>query len=307
MHVSKQLLRSRCGAFSLIEALVVIGILAVLIGMLIPAVQQVRAAAQVASCQNNMRQIGLGLQSFNNAYGVYPSNGGWDGLQTIPSASGIPFTPSTFDFTTNESYNWGVGDPNRGPTDQTGCWAYAILPFVEQQAVFSTPAYTAPVAFYVCPSRRLALSYPVPAQDINGTYNGGGWTWGKVDYAASAFTFENRPICRGYSTITDGLSNTIFAGEKAYNPKLAPTWYWDEPYFLGGSMGTCRDGLALLRDLNTDSYEADPYKNNWGSAHYGGVQFLFGDGSARMLPREIDEILFTALLTPDGGEAVSPP
>jgi hypothetical protein len=54
-------------------------------------------------------------------------------------------------------------------------------------------------------------------------------------------------------------------------------------------------------------YLADPYKNNWGSPHVGGVQFLLGDASARMLSRDIDPSILSALLTPDGGEVVSVP
>ena len=118
-------------------------------------------------------------------------------------------------------------------------------------------------------------------------------------------TFENRPICRNASYITDGLSNTILVGEKAFDPEVeqAHGWYWDEPFFLGGSKGTSRGGLALLRD-SSGSYLLNPYKNNWGSAHPTGVEFLFGDGTVRNLVRSIDQADFSAMLTPNAGDEV---
>src|SRR5205807_1412893 len=111
-------------ASTLIELLVVIGIIGVLVGLVLPAVQKVRDTATRAQCANQLRQLGLALHHFHDAFRVFPSNGGWDDKQTIPSTSGVPFTPSTQDYATRGSYPWGVGDPNRSPRDQTGSWAY---------------------------------------------------------------------------------------------------------------------------------------------------------------------------------------
>jgi prepilin-type processing-associated H-X9-DG protein len=95
-------------------------------------------------------------------------------------------------------------------------------------------------------------------------------------------------------------------GQPSLNPavQVPQTWYWDEPLFLGGSKGTSRGGLGLLRDGPDLDYH---FKENWGSPHTGGVVFLFGDGGVRLLARSIDPTTFAALLTPDGGEGVSPP
>jgi prepilin-type N-terminal cleavage/methylation domain-containing protein/prepilin-type processing-associated H-X9-DG protein len=304
MRITNQVGKSRQGGFSLIELLVVIGIIGALLGLLLPAVQKAREAVFATRCQNNLRQIGLALTQFHGTNGVFPSNGGWDGKQTIPSKAGPPFSPTTFDFTTNQQYTWGVGDPNRIPTDQTGSWTFSILPYIEQDTIFRKPDYEAAVGIYVCPLRRVAEPEPVVAQDDYGKYDGGGWKWGKTDYAVNALAFDLRPICRRLETFTDGASFTILAGEKAFNGFVEQpfTWYWDEPFFIGGSMGTARNGTALLLDLGTPDWQQNPYKNNWGSPHAGGVQFLFGDGAVRNLSRDFPEAQFRAQLTPDGGE-----
>jgi prepilin-type N-terminal cleavage/methylation domain-containing protein/prepilin-type processing-associated H-X9-DG protein len=305
----KRSLISGRSAFSLIELLVVIGVIGVIIALLLPAVQRARESALTMQCLNNLKQIGLGLTQFESAQRVFPSNGGWDGKQTILNTANQPFTPNTFDFTTNELYTWGVGAPNLAPSDQTGSWAYSILPYLELTAMYGKPDWTGPVATLICPMRRKPVAETVVPEDNYGRYDGGGWTWGKTDYAVNILAFDNRPTCRATATFTDGLSNTILAGEKAFSPTMESvhSWYWDEPFFLGGSKGTSRAGVGLLRDVVGLDYLADPYKNNWGSPHVGGVQFLFGDGSARMLNRDIEPSIFSALLTPDGGEAVTVP
>jgi hypothetical protein len=256
-------------------------------------------------CRNNLRQIGLALAQFHAAFSLFPSNGGWDGKQTIPQSGGGTFTPSTYDFSTSQTYRWGVGDPTRSPTEQTGSWAYSILPYVEQTALYRQPDWTRAVGVLICPGRRQAEALTVVAQDGNGRYDGGGWTWGKTDYAVNIFAFDNRPVCRRAASFSDGLSNTILAGEKAFNPAVEPpqSWYWDEPFFLGGSKGTSRAGVGLLRD-SSGPWSDNPYKDNWGSPHTSGVEFLFGDGAVRTINRNFDETNFMALLTPDGGETV---
>jgi prepilin-type N-terminal cleavage/methylation domain-containing protein len=305
MRGTKQLSGPRRPAFTLIEVVIVIAIIAVLLVLLLPAVQQGRSAADRTRCQNHLRQIGIALHLFHTAYSVFPSNGGWDGSQTIPTTAGVPFTPTTFDFTTNQKYTWGVGAPNLGPTEQTGSWAYSILPYIEQDAMYLKPDWSAAVSIFICPTRRASRAATVVPQDDFGKYDGGGWTWGKTDYAVNLHAFSNRPTCRNASYFTDGLSTTIVVGEKAFDPKVEQTqsWYWDEPFFLGGSKGSSRDGLALLRD-SSGSYLLNPYKNNWGSAHPEGVEFLFCDGAVRTLVRTIDQDNFSAMLTPDGGEEV---
>jgi len=304
--------------FSLVEMLLVIGIIAALVGLLLPAVQKVREVMVRIRCANHLRQLGLSLQQFHDSHSVYPSNGGWDGSQTIQATDGTAFTPHTHDYTTGQTYRWGVGDPQLGPRQQTGSWAFCVLPYIELGAAYHERAWGTGAALLVCPGRRPPTAHPVVPRDDYGEYGGGGWTWGKTDYAVNLFAFDTRPVCRNSSYFSDGLSSTVLAGEKAFNPRVEqPTsWYWDEPYFLGGSKSTSRGGLGLLLDgpgrwlengVWMGNWEDNPYKENWGSPHVGGVQFLFGDGSVRLLSRTTDQATFAALLTPDGGEKATVP
>jgi prepilin-type N-terminal cleavage/methylation domain-containing protein/prepilin-type processing-associated H-X9-DG protein len=295
--------RARANAFTLIEILVVIAIIAILIALLIPAVQRMRATAQRTECTNNLKQIGLAMTQFHTTHKVFPSNGGWDGSQTIPSAAGPPCTVETFDFTTNQAYKFGVGDPKFGPKEQTGSWAYAILPYIEQGSMYQKREWTIGLPIYVCGARRSSEAKPVVAGDVNGNYISGGWAWGRTDYGVNLKAFDNRPTCWSTTRFSDGLSNTVLIGEKAYDAAAQTgSWYYDEGFFVGGSKGTSRDAPGL----NLDGPGIN-YKDNWGSPHAEGVNFLFGDGSVRLLSYSVDPDLMAALMTPDGGEKVTPP
>jgi prepilin-type N-terminal cleavage/methylation domain-containing protein/prepilin-type processing-associated H-X9-DG protein len=289
----------RPAAFTLIELLVVIAIISILLGLLLAAVQKVRTAADRIRCANNLKQLGLALLQHHDTYGVFPGNGGWDGQERILSVNGQPFIPSSTEWGNPNPHWWGVGEPNVSSRQQTGSWAYAILPFVEQENIYQQRAWTNALALFICPSRRLAMAQQPPALDLYGTYNGGGWTWGKTDYAANSLVFPGRPICLSLAQLTDGSSNTILLGEKAMDPRnyQTGTWFWDEPFFLGGAGGTERSGTVILRDAGGVQF---PY--NWGSAHAGGAQFLFGDGSVHLLPYATPPQNLLALLTPNGGE-----
>jgi hypothetical protein len=99
---------------------------------------------------------------------------------------------------------WGVGEPGKGPEEQGGSWAYAILPFMDQQNVYQLRAWTTGLQPYICPSRR--TSAPLPAvNDRFGQYDGGGWVWGRIDYAANSLLIRprvNYPY--SFAFITDG-------------------------------------------------------------------------------------------------------
>jgi len=291
--------------FSLIELLVVIAIMGMLFGLLMAAVQRVRESANRISCANNLKQIGLALQHHHDVYSSFPSNGGWDGKQTILDVNGVQFVAATHDATLPVPFFWGVGVPGLSPHDQTGSWAFAILPFIDQDDVSKNRDWSAGVKPYVCPSRRTTA----PKEAVNdeyGTYDGGGWKWGKTDYAGNFYVILDRPQCMAIRDILDGTSRTILVGEKSMNPKdyNTGTWYWDEPYFTGGSMSTQRLGL----DVRIDSVGMGlRFRDNWGSRHPNGAQFAFADGSVRVIPYGTANWMMWALLTPRGGENVPDP
>ncbi len=296
---------------TLIELLVVIAIVAVLIGLLLPAVQKVRETASRMSCANHLKHVGLAFHQHHHARGVLPSNGGWDGKQWITAADGSSTHVWVTESQLSLTFTWGVGELGRAPADQTGSWAYALLPYVEQQNAQQTRAWGQPVPLYFCPSRRSPRASK-PVDDVYGTYHGGGWDWAPTDYAANAFVVANRPTCLAFSDISDGTSQTVLAGEKALSPALYATgsWYWDEPYFVGGSGGTQRgfgtkpgEGTTIVRDSKAMGLS---FRYNWGSPHSGGAQFLFADGTVRTLTYVTAPETVRALLTPSGGDVPGP-
>jgi prepilin-type N-terminal cleavage/methylation domain-containing protein len=274
--------------FSLIELLVVMAIVALMIGLMVPAVQKVREAAARIQCENNLKQVGIAMHCFHDVHGFFPNNGGY---------AAQPYTIGT------GPCAWGVGDPNLPPLLQRGSWAFSLLPYVEQDNVFKTANISAPVRTYMCPSRGRQNPQVCPAGDplwAGWCYDSAGRNpWSKTDYAANSYVCVGRGDALGIRNITDGASNTILVGEKSIDPRAYNTggWYWDEPIFSGNNGGCARNGVCVYRDGPGVNFP-----NNWGSAHVASTRFLFADGSVHKVSFGISTAVLHAYLTPRGGE-----
>ncbi len=288
-------------AFSLVELLVVISLVGLLVSLLLPAIQSAREAARMLACSNNFRQVGFALHNHLAVFNAFPGNGGFREGISVKGVSGLMTTISTTDYADSMTYQWGVGVPGSHPKAQTGSWAYAILPYIEQMVAYEQLSVASKQPTFLCPSRSRADSEPT-IDDSYGMYVSGGWAWAKSDYCANARLMLNYPRFYRVAGITDGLSQTYAVGEKAFDRKVhsPATWYWDEPIFSGGSKGTARAGLAIVPDGIGISF-----KENWGSSHPSGATFANADGSVRLITSTIDFRVMRALLTPDGGEIES--
>lgn len=288
--LSASTFHGRKSGFTLIELLVVISIIAILIGLLLPAVQQAREAARRSQCKNQLKQMGLAFHNYHDKYNVLPAGGN----DNTSSAS------------------WPCSDccnaNNRGEWN----WMYQILPEIEQVPLYNEPSntkiYQTPVALFYCPSRRAPMIY--------GAY-------AKTDYAGCAgdgLTNYNGAIIRRsckppvtFAMVTDGLSNTLVVGEKQTNPKNFggsggdnEPWVnngWDQDHIRIGSLA---DYPQSDRDHPSEAPPASTFwSNRFGSSHDGVFHGVMGDGSVRSISYNIDSEVFRRVCVRNDGLIIS--
>jgi len=260
--------------FTLIELLVVIAIIAVLIGLLLPAVQKVREAAARTQCKNNLKQIGLALHMYNDTNNSFPLGG----TGTTP-----PY--------------WG--------------WATRLLPYVEQGNLYnqlsvatttlqndlgtSLPLLQTQLKVFKCPSdpgpdpnSNRPFSTPT-ANTLTGLSNYVGNAGD--DPQKSLGLFANGQVF-GIKDVTDGTSNTIAVGERqSLNGSYAALWAGYDGWGGGGPDSSAIFAWATyhIPDGTTDSSTAKPRPEAaYSSQHAGGVQFVFCDGSVQFISQNIN-------------------
>ncbi|MBP3695737.1 MAG: DUF1559 domain-containing protein [Thermoguttaceae bacterium] len=318
--------------FTLVELLVVIAIIGMLVGLLLPAVQQAREAARQMQCSNHLKQFGLASLNHEATIQSYPA-GGWD------------------------CYSTGDCDFGMG-WKQPGGWGYQLLPFLEQQALYSimgdgnmtTMNKTAaselvqtPLGIFNCPSRRApklyagstsgAANYNIPQQRAKGDYAAcmGDYSYAQDNntrnyptpsYSAVANgTYQRKDLSKVtgiiYSCsetqmgeVRDGTSNTYLIGEKY----VIPDNY--ECNGDGDDMGlwigadddvnrTCSTSYAYLSQ-DRQGYNS-PSSYAFGSAHAGAFGMVMGDGSVHRIAYSIDKETHAYLANRKDGQAAAIP
>jgi prepilin-type N-terminal cleavage/methylation domain-containing protein/prepilin-type processing-associated H-X9-DG protein len=323
--------RCRSSGFTLIELLVVLAIIAVLVGLLLPAVQKTREAASRLQCENHLKQIGLALHNYENANRVFPP-----GYISQPEISVM-----------------GPVDPQFNDAGPGWGWLTFLLPYVEQDNLFRSfnlalPCYhptnaaaaRTPVKIFRCPSDfgggNPAYGDTVNMVDIsnktlnvfgrsNYVHNVGSstlWCSWPVTLQPNGAMYRNSKTRLG--DVTDGLSNTVFAGERSSNlgdsawPGAVPfsTHFAWPPFASLGTGGTNRQydgpGAFLGAHAGPCPYE-DPvvihppnsplgHSDQMQSGHPGGAHILMGDGSVHFYADSHLLSTWVALTTRNGGE-----
>ena len=301
--------------FSLIELLVVIGIIAILIALLLPAVQQAREAARITQCRNNLKQVALALHGYHDTHTLFPPGGfPKNGYRIGWPARVLPYIEQGNRYDKIQALK-----PNALMSLEP--WRYA-----DDQGFGRDPVWTDPIATFACPTSPLGNRSP----DITTWINRNPWALeqGALHYRANGGSFLTGfvpgPTDRGYTTsgviypestvaletISDGTSNTLLLGEtsdsRGWPVHQRTAWGginpWTWGYYENDQGYLMIDHKYIKHPIGYSGQfpvSATPFR----SAHAGrGACIAFCDGSVRYMSSSTSLELLHALATRAGGE-----
>jgi prepilin-type N-terminal cleavage/methylation domain-containing protein/prepilin-type processing-associated H-X9-DG protein len=319
------LLRRSRPAFTLVELLVVIAIIGILIGLLLPAVQQVREASHKAECINNLKQIGLGCHNAANTIGCLPAAYGWYPTFTPTDGSGwgselfhlLPYIEQDGLYTSA-----AVTGPNFNGEDPGGVYYSA-------QARFGTDTFVGAEAIklFLCPSDPTAPPSVAVTDPAHSVDNLAQLRWAPSSYAGNASVFGNPTANQNnyfkLLQITDGLSNTVLFWERyAVCDGTAPgavltlppgevracLWDWTEPPpGAGNAQFPIYGDYVPPTAANFPLPQVKPQRGfcDWtasNTGHAGGTNVAMCDGSVRTVSPSVSLSTWQAANTPDAGD-----
>lgn len=311
---------SRQLGFTLIELLTVTALIAVLVSLLLPAVQQVRESARRTSCRNNLKNIALALHNYHDSHGAFPF--GFDQRETLWSAMILPEIGQSALYEILVFQESGPGNWDSDGANETA--ACTLIP------VYRCPSLAVPEHIDDNPSGSLMEGrVPVSYRACSGS-NGWSDAWATIpsDAPAGALSLDSTGLNGMFfgsskvrlADVKDGASQTILVGESYTDPlfikdgQAMDYWQLGAPqtgtWIPGGTGGTeFSEGIGSVGPcLNSRLDQSVPgavIEVSFGSYHPGGAAFAFADGSVRFLSDSIDIGLYRALGSRNGREIVN--